>query len=75
MASEGDSIDPGKRYGWWSNDHARMQPRILVYEDLEGNEIRLTGVTSTKNRTGYKWNDAENMGELKRLVRVEETTS
>lgn len=71
MASEGDSIDPDKRYGWWSEAHRPYVHRLLVYKDQEGNEITLTGVTSTKNRIGYRWGDAQLKGELTTLVRVE----
>ena len=73
MASEGDSIDSSKRYGWWSEAHRPYTHRLLVYMNDQGKEVTLTGVTSTSNRKGYGWKDAEARGELSHLVRVIQT--
>lgn len=69
MASDSE-IDPKTRYGWWSESHKPYVHRLLIYMDNQGKEVTLTGVTSTRNRKGYGWNDAEERGELSHLVRV-----
>lgn len=69
MASDSE-IDPKTRYGWWSEDHRTVTNRLLVYQMKDGPEVTLTGVTSTSNRKGYGWQDAEARGELSHLVRV-----
>lgn len=70
MASEGDSIHPDKRYGWWSENHHAVTNRLLVYMTKDGQEVTLTGVTSNPSSKSYGWKDAEERGELIRLVRV-----
>jgi len=66
MADTGDEITD-KRYGWRSREHFKTSlGATLVYDDLDGKPIYVTGVTSTSNGIGYPWPDKELVGPISR---------
>lgn len=56
--------DKNKWFGFYSETAVKCGCPIATYKDKHGNEVKVTGVSPSRNGLGYVWSDKKFICEL-----------